>query len=166
MYKSLQTTHDTQRRTKTDSNRSSESLNLFSIQDFKNYNTYVHTFLKSQKNKRPMCHIAHLRQFKSLNKYDYIITLIKRRKNFMGNYWFFIWRNLNPLHPRMLCAKFGWNWLKGSGEEIFKFLQCILAISEWSPLPSFEQTWIPFTQGCFVPSLVKIGSVVLERKIF
>ena len=80
MYKSLQTTHDTQRRTKTDSNRSSESLNLFSIQDFKNYNTYVHTFLKSQKNKRPMCHIAHLRQFKSLNKYDYIITLIKRRK--------------------------------------------------------------------------------------
>ena len=29
-----------------------------------------------------MGHIAHLRkQFKSLNKYDYIITLIKRRKN-------------------------------------------------------------------------------------
>ena len=23
----------------------------------------------------------------------------------------FIWINLNPLHPRMLCAKFGWNWL-------------------------------------------------------
>ena len=31
--------------------------------------------------KRPMGHIPHLRkQFKSLNKYDYIITLIKRRK--------------------------------------------------------------------------------------
>ena len=31
----------------------------------------------------------------------------------------FIWTNLNPLHPRMLCAKFGWNWLSGhgSGEE-------------------------------------------------
>ena len=25
--------------------------------------------------------------------------------------------NLNPLHPRMLCAKFGWNWLSGSSEE-------------------------------------------------
>ena len=25
--------------------------------------------------------------------------------------------NLNPLHPRMLCAKFGWNWPSGSGEE-------------------------------------------------
>ena len=29
----------------------------------------------------------------------------------------FIWTNLNSLHPRMLCAKFGWNWLSGSGEE-------------------------------------------------
>ena len=31
--------------------------------------------------------------------------------------WFFIWTNLNPLHPRMLCAKFSWNWPSGSGEE-------------------------------------------------
>ena len=31
----------------------------------------------------------------------------------------FIWTNLNPLHPRMLCAKFGWNWPSGSGEEDF-----------------------------------------------
>ena len=30
----------------------------------------------------------------------------------------FIWTNLNPLHPRMLCAKFGWNWPSGSGEEV------------------------------------------------
>ena len=29
----------------------------------------------------------------------------------------FIWTNLNLLHPRMLCAKFGWNWPSGSGEE-------------------------------------------------
>ena len=28
---------------------------------------------------------------------------------------------------------------------------------------SFEQTWIPFTQGCFVPSLVEIGPVVLKK---
>ena len=33
------------------------------------------------KNKRPMGHIAHLRkQFNSINTYDYIIMLIKRRK--------------------------------------------------------------------------------------
>ena len=29
----------------------------------------------------------------------------------------FIWINLNPYHTRMLCAKFGWNWPSGSGEE-------------------------------------------------
>ena len=26
---------------------------------------------------------------------------------------------LNPLHSRMLCAKFGWNWSIGSGKEDF-----------------------------------------------
>ena len=29
----------------------------------------------------------------------------------------FIWTNLNLLHQRMLCAKFGWNWPSGTGEE-------------------------------------------------
>ena len=29
----------------------------------------------------------------------------------------FILKNLNPLHQRMLCAKFGWNWPNGSLEE-------------------------------------------------
>ena len=29
----------------------------------------------------------------------------------------FIWTNLNPLYPRMLCAKFGWNWPSCSEEE-------------------------------------------------
>ena len=28
---------------------------------------------------------------------------------------------------------------------------------------SFEQTWIPFTEECFVPSLVEFGPVVLEK---
>ena len=76
------------------------------------------------KYKRPMGHIAHLRkQFKSINTYDYIITLIKRRKKniikLMRINCFFIWRNMNPLQPRMLCAKFGWNWPSGFGEEVF-----------------------------------------------
>ena len=124
-----------------------------------------------------MGHIAHLRkQFKSINTYDYIIMLIKRRKKkhylLYENKWVlhlkklespspldalcqdclklaqwfwrrgffkilsmyfcyfvinpprkrvgpFIWRNLNPLHPRMLYTTFGWNWLSGSGEEDF-----------------------------------------------
>ena len=31
---------------------------------------------------------------------------------------------------------------------------------------SFEETWIPFIQEWFVPRLVEIGSLVLEKKIF
>ena len=41
----------------------------------------IELYSKAKENKRPMGHIAHLRkQFKSINTYDYIITLIKRRK--------------------------------------------------------------------------------------
>ena len=68
-----------------------------------------------------MGHITHLRkQFKSLNTYDDIITMIKRRKNPLSTLW----------------------EVNGS---------------------SFQQTWITFTQSCFVPSWVEIGPVVLEK---
>ena len=33
--------------------------------------------------------------------------------------WPFFWKNLNNLQKRMVCAKFGWNWPSGSGEEDF-----------------------------------------------
>ena len=71
-----------------------------------------------------MGHIAHLRkQFKSINTYDFFITLIKRRKkkHYKDNKNLLVLhlKKLNPFHPRML-----------------------------------------------VPRLVKIGSVVLEMRIF
>ena len=47
--------------------------------------------------------------------YFHYFVIISPRKR-VGS---FIWTNLNPLHPRMLCAKFGWNWLSGSVEEDF-----------------------------------------------
>ena len=54
-------------------------------------------------------------------------------------------------------------------KKTFKFYQCIFHFQNYLPLekngPLFEQTWIPFTQGCFVPSLVEIGPVVLEKKM-
>ena len=82
----------------------------------------------------------------------------------------FIWTNLNPLHQRMLCAKFSWNWPSGSGEDFWIFsmyFRYFVIISPWKRAgPINWSTWIPFTQGCFVPSLVEIGSVVLEKKIF
>ena len=31
----------------------------------------------------------------------------------------FIWTNMNPFHPKKICAKFGWNWPIGSGEKDF-----------------------------------------------
>ena len=55
-------------------------------------------------------------------------------------------------------------------KKISKFRQCIFAILKLSPLgkercPLLEQTLIPFTQGCFVSSLVEIGLVVLAKKM-
>ena len=109
-----------------------------------------------------MGHIAHLRkQFKSINTYDYIITLIKRTKerflNFSSMYFHyfiiispwkragpFIWTNLNPLHPRMLWAKFGWNWPCGSGEEDFlissMYFHYFVIISPWKRVGPFVWT--------------------------
>ena len=83
----------------------------------------------------------------------------------------FIWTNLNPLYPRMLCAKFGWIWFSGSGEEDFlissMYFHYFVIISPWKRAGSFIWTNLnPFTQRCFEPSLVEIGPVVLEKKIF
>ena len=55
-------------------------------------------------------------------------------------------------------------------KKIFKRCQFIFSISQLSHLwersgHSFEQTWIPFTQEYFVPSMVEIGPVVLEKKM-
>ena len=47
----------------------------------------------------------------------------------------FIWTNLNPIHPRMLCAKFGWNWPSGSrGEDFFNFINVISLFHNYLPL--------------------------------
>ena len=120
------------------------------------------------------------KQFLSLNtfaqSYDYTMTLIKREKrltlsfllNWYGRYLYIVefpspkealrrWVEIGPLVPYLKIFK--------------KFNQCILAISQLSPLgkgygPLFEQCWIPLIQGCFVPSLVEIGLMVLKGKNF
>ena len=47
----------------------------------------------------------------------------------------FIWTNLNTLHPRMPCAKFGWNWLSGSREEdFFNFVNVFSPFHDYLPL--------------------------------
>ena len=58
--------------------------------------------------------------------------------------WPFICTNLNSLHLRMLCAKFGWNWSFGSSDIFLKFCQCIFVflviISPWKNILPF--IWI------------------------
>ena len=80
----------------------------------------------------------------------------------------FIWIHFNSPSPKMLCAKFGWNWLHGSGEkEFLNFLTVSLLFPlEKERVPSFEQTKIPFTQKWFVPCFVESGKIVLKKKTF
>ena len=75
--------------------------------------------------------------------------------------WFFIWTNLNSLHPRMLCAKFGWNWRRRflNFANVFRYF---VIISPWkngkgrtlnlnklkspSPKDALCQVWLKLTQ--------------------
>ena len=46
-----------------------------------------------------------------------------------------IWTNLTPLHPRMLCSKFGWKWPSDSGDEYFlNFVNVFSLFPNYLPL--------------------------------
>ena len=76
-------------------------------------------FIATKMNKRSMGHILTWgKQIISINKSEFIIMLINKRKNPHELKWFFIRTNLNHFHTRMLCAKFVWNWPSGD-KEIF-----------------------------------------------
>ena len=119
-----------------------------------------------------MGHITHLRkQFKSINTYDYHYVGCEKKKNiiyFIRIEWFFIWQTWISFTQGSfvpILVEIGLAVL----EKIFKFYQCIFAIS-LSPLkkrlgPSFEQIWILITQGGIVPTLVEIGPVFLEKNL-
>ena len=55
------------------------------------------------------------------------------------------WTKLNPIHQRMLCAKFGWNWSSGSREEDFFLISSMyfsyyVIISPWKRVGPFIWT--------------------------
>ena len=60
-----------------------------------------------------------------------------------GNSMAFPLNKLKTLYPRMLCAKFGWNWPSDPGEKDFKMLSmyfCYFAIiSPWKKV--WPQMW-------------------------
>ena len=64
-------------------------------------------------------------------RYFVIISPLKRAGTF-------IWTNLNSLHPRMHCAKFGRKWLSASGEEDF-----LCFVNVFSPF----RNYLPFEKG-------------------
>ena len=75
----------------------------------------------------------------------------------------------SPLPKDALCQVWfklaQWFWRR----RFFNFYNVFFAFCQLSPLgkgqgPLFEQNWIPFIQGYFVPSLVATGPVVLEKK--
>ena len=73
----------------------------------------------------------------------------------------------NPLYPRILCAKFYWNWPSDSWVEVLNVISLCgyyLPLIECMAL-KLNKIWIPFTQEYFVSCLVEIGPAVL-KKIF
>ena len=52
-------------------------------------------------------------------RYLFIANVFSLFRNYfpLKRAWPFIWKKFNLLHPRMLCANFGWNLPSGSGEE-------------------------------------------------
>ena len=78
--------------------------------------------------------------------------------------WFFIGTNLNPLHPRMLCDKFGWKWLSGSGEEdflissmYFHYFVIIYPLEKGGTLHLYKLKTHLSKDALCVPSLVEIS---------
>ena len=59
-----------------------------------------------------------------------------------------------------------WFWRRKLYSISSMYFRCFVIISPWKKCePFFEQTWIPFIQGSFVPRLIEIGLVVLEKKV-
>ena len=85
----------------------------------------------------------------------------------------FIWTNLNPLHSRILCAKFGWNWPSGSGEEDFlNFLNAFSLFRNYLPLEKGRALHLnklesPWTKDALCQVWLKLALwFFLEKKIF
>jgi hypothetical protein len=47
--------------------------------------------------------------------------------------WPFIWTIYNSLHQKMICMKFDWNWLAGSGEDFYKISVLFYSFAIISP---------------------------------
>ena len=120
-------------------------------------------------------HCSSEKQFQSINtfaqRYDYTITLIKRTKNIVSflriKIDLYLLELESPSSKDALCQVWlklaKWFWRKHFSISSMFFLFSTLSPVRKGHGPSFEQTWMPFTQGYFLPSLVEICSMVLEK---
>ena len=70
---------------------------------------------------------------------------------------------MNFPHPGLLCAKFGlWFWIKGFLKLIHEILLNQYLSLEWGL--HLKTSWISFTQGCFVSSLIEIVTLLLTKR--
>ena len=154
-------------------------LKYFLVLTFKSMSTYllISPYIRFFKEKGPWTTLATWEAFSSNNKpqqsYKWPSRFVKSCNYLpLEKGMQFSWINLYSLPPRMLSAlcMFGWNRPSTFWRRRFTNVVnwCILAISLLFPLckvccHSFEQIWIPFTQGCFGPSWNEIGTVVLEK---
>ena len=108
------------------------------------------------------------KKFRSRNIFAYHnIDYVKKNyyllfENYMA---LVMWKKpLSPHHPRMLCAKFGWNWSNGSveGDFLIFVLSLLSSLGKSVHLNKLE---FPFTHGWFLPSLIEIRWVVQEKEI-
>ena len=78
----------------------------------------------------------------------------------------FFWTNLIPLHPRMLCAKFGWNWPSGSGEEDenVKSLQTDGQTDRRTDRQTTDDRWSEKLTWAFSSGELKRNRVTVEEK--
>ena len=91
-----------------------------------------------------------------------MIELMKRKTHYL------LFKNRMVLISKNFIT-FCQNWPNGSVKDLY-ISSMYFAISLLSLLgkgwdPVFEQTWIPVTQGCCLPSLVEMCPVVLEKKM-
>ena len=89
-----------------------------------------------------------------------------------GNGWIYKEKNHYIIFKNwmvLICKnfiKFIHNWPNGSGERSLNFFDVFSLFLYYLILEIFEHSWMSFTQGCFVPSLVEIVPVGLKKKIF
>ena len=85
-----------------------------------------------------------------------------------GTLWSSIWTNFTQGCFVLSMVEIDWLVLE---RKIFEFVNVFSLFRYYYSLgkgqgPSFEQSWLPFSQGWFLLSSVEIDLVVLEKKIF